>query len=42
MLRADQRAEKLMQQRLESYVKPEIEPAIERGLTDYVKRQKRD
>ncbi|UCH22374.1 MAG: trimethylamine methyltransferase family protein [Deltaproteobacteria bacterium] len=42
MLRADQRATKLMQQRLESYVKPDIDPAIERGLADYVKLRKRD
>jgi trimethylamine--corrinoid protein Co-methyltransferase len=42
MLRADQRATKLMQERLESYNKPDLNPETERALRDYVKRQKSD
>lgn len=40
MLRADQRATKLMQERLESYNKPDLDPETERALLAYVKRQK--
>ena len=40
MLRADQRATKLMQERLESYNKPDLDPETEQGLADYVERRK--
>ena len=40
MLRADQRATKLMQERLESYAKPDLDPETERGLAEYVERRK--
>ena len=42
MLRADQRATKLMQARLESYNKPDLDPETERALLAYVARQKTD
>ena len=42
MLRADQRATKLMQERLESYHKPDLDPATERALFAYVESQKTD
>jgi trimethylamine--corrinoid protein Co-methyltransferase len=40
MLRADQRASKLAQERLESYNKPDIDPETEQALAAYVERRK--
>ena len=40
MLRADQRATKLLRERLESYTKPDLDPEMERGLAEYVERRK--
>jgi trimethylamine--corrinoid protein Co-methyltransferase len=39
MLRAEQRAAKMVQERLASYQKPDIDPQTERALRDYVDRQ---
>jgi trimethylamine--corrinoid protein Co-methyltransferase len=40
MLRADQRASAVVQERLESYQKPDIDPQIERALRRYVEQHK--
>jgi trimethylamine:corrinoid methyltransferase-like protein len=40
MLRADQRAAKMMQERLESYTKPDLDPETVRALAEYVERRK--
>jgi trimethylamine--corrinoid protein Co-methyltransferase len=40
MLRADQRASKLAQERLESYNKPDLDPETEQALAAYVERRK--
>jgi trimethylamine--corrinoid protein Co-methyltransferase len=41
MLRADQRASQAVQERLESYQKPHIDPQIEKALQKYVAQRKR-
>jgi len=40
-LRADQRATEELQARLAKYEKPEIDPAVERALSEYVSRRKK-
>lgn len=40
-LRADQRATEALQARLARYEKPEIDPAVERALSEYVSRRKK-
>lgn len=40
-LRADQRAAEALQARLAKYEKPEIDPAVERALSEYVSRRKK-
>jgi trimethylamine--corrinoid protein Co-methyltransferase len=40
MLRAEQRAAKMMQARLASYQKPDIDPATQRALAEYVEQRK--
>ncbi len=40
-LRADQRATEALQARLAKYEKPEIDPAVERALSEYVSRRKK-
>jgi trimethylamine--corrinoid protein Co-methyltransferase len=42
MLRADQRASAVVQERLQSYKKPDIDPQTERALQKYVERRRLD